>query len=43
MPHDNSNLSFVSGIHGPNPNGGSFFGGASEITSSEVYESFSFG
>lgn len=44
MPYDHSqNTSFVSAVHGPNPAGGSVFGGeASEITSSEVYESFSF-
>lgn len=42
MPHDNSNHSFVSGIHGPNHTGGSHFGGMSDMTSSEVYESFSF-
>lgn len=42
MPHENSNHSFVSGIHGPNQTGGSHFGGMSEVTSSEVYESFSF-
>jgi hypothetical protein len=42
MPHENSNLSFISGIHGPNVNGGSLFGDASGIISNEVYESFVF-
>lgn len=41
MPHDNSNNnSFVSALHGPNHATGSVFGASSEITSSEVYESF---
>ena len=43
MPHDQSNNSFVSAVHGPNAVTGSVFGGAtSEITSSEVYESYAF-
>ena len=44
MPHDQSNNSFVSAVHGPNNLvAGSVFGGAtSEITHSEVYESYAF-
>ena len=38
--HDQSNNSFVSALHGPNVANGSVFGGASEITCSEVYEGF---
>jgi hypothetical protein len=41
MPHETSNLSFNSGIHGPNQTAGSFYGTASnEVTGSDVYESF---
>ena len=43
IPHDQSNNSFVSAVHGPNMVNNSMLGGAaSEVTSSEVYESFSF-
>jgi len=41
MPHENSNISFISGVHGPNAINGSIFGDVSVI-SSEVYESFAF-
>ena len=41
LPYEQSNNSFNSAIHGPNHTQGSVFGGASsEVTSSEVYESF---
>ena len=45
MPHDNSNNSFISAVHGPNQTTGSVLGGcaSSEITTTEVYESFTFG
>ena len=44
MPHDQSNTSFNSAVHGPNnAQAQSVFGGASsDITHSEVYESFTF-
>jgi len=44
MPHDQSNTSFNSAVHGPNNQVvQSIYGGASsEITNSEVYESFTF-
>lgn len=42
-PLDQTNNSFVSAVHGPNHVNASEFGGVvSEVTSSEVYESFSF-
>ena len=45
MPHDNSNNSFISALHGPNQVTGSVLGGSapSEITTTEVYETFAFG
>jgi len=42
IPLDQSLNSFNSAVHGPNNMVGSVFGGASELTSNEVYESFQF-
>ena len=41
LPHDQSNNSFVSALHGPN-HADILNGAPSEVPSSEVYESFSF-